>query len=344
MKTTMTMAAIGAALLASTTLASAEGELNIFNWGNYTNPELIKKFEQEFDVKVTVTDYDSNDTALAKVRQGGHGFDIVVPSGSVVPIWINDGLLLEAKPNEMENFKNMDERWVDVPFDPGRNYTVPWQWGTTGVSVNTAEYDGDINTAAIFLDPPPELEGKINVVPEMIDVMHMAVAYAGGEVCTGDLDVLRKVRDKFAEAKPKWISMNYGNIEQMARKDFLATVNWNGASFRMREQDPNIKYGYPKEGYPIWMDNVAILADAKNVENAKLFMNFIMEPENAALISEFAKYANGIAGSEEFMSEELTSAPEIIIPDELVEAGSFTQTCPPEVMELYTRIWTELQK
>ncbi|MEO3997248.1 extracellular solute-binding protein [Mesorhizobium sp. CAU 1732] len=339
-----TIAALGAALLASTTFASAAGELNIFNWGNYTNPELIKKFETEFDVKVTVTDYDSNDTALAKVRQGGHGFDIVVPSASVIPIWIREGLLLEARPDEMENFKNMAERWVDVPFDPGRHYTVPWQWGTTGVSVNTAEYKGDINTAAIFLDPPPELVGKINVVPEMIDVMHMAITYAGGEPCTGDLEVLKKVRDKFAEAKPKWISMNYGNIEQMARKDFLATVNWNGASLRMREQDPNIHYGYPKDGYPVWMDNVAILADAKNVDNAKLFMNFIMLPENAALISEFAKYANGIAGSEEFMSEELSSAPEIIVPEEFAAAGKFTETCAPEVMELYTRIWTEIQK
>ena len=344
MRMKTTIAALGAALMASTGLARAEGELNIFNWGNYTNPDLITKFEQTYNVKVTITDYDSNDTALAKVRQGGHGFDIVVPSGSVVPIWINDGLLLEARPDEMENFKNVDPRWVDVPFDPGRHYTVPWAWGTTGVSVNTAEYKGDINTASIFLDPPPELEGKINVVPEMIDVMHMAVAYAGGEVCTGDLEVLRKVRDKFAEAKPKWISMNYGNIEAMVRRDYLATVNWNGASMRMRQQNPDIKYGYPKEGYPIWMDNVAILADARNVENAKLFMNFIMDPENAALISAFAKYANGIAGSEAFMDEELKTAPEIVVPEELVAAGSFTQTCSPEVMELYTRIWTDLQK
>ncbi len=102
---------------------------NIYNWGDYTNPELIKKFEQQFDVKVTITDYDSNDTALAKVRAGGHGFDIVVPSANYVPIWVKEGLLLEARPDQMENFKNVDPRWVDVAWDPGRHYTVPWQWG-----------------------------------------------------------------------------------------------------------------------------------------------------------------------------------------------------------------------
>ena len=340
----MTATAIGVALLATTGLARAEGELNIFNWGNYTNPDLIKKFEEEFDVKVTVTDYDSNDTALAKVRQGGHGFDIVVPSGSVIPVWINDGLLLESNPNQMDNYKNMDERWLDVPFDPGHKYTVPWQWGTTGVSVNTAVYKGDINTSAIFLDPPPELEGKINVVPEMADVMHLAITYMGGEPCTADLEVLKKVRDKLVEAKTKWISMNYGNIEAIVKGDYAATVNWNGASMRMRLQNPDIHYGYPKEGYPVWMDNVAILADAKNVDNAKLFMNFIMAPENAAMISQFARYANGIKGSEEFMDPEMRDAPEIVTPPELVDAGGFMLTCEPATLDLYTRIWTEIQK
>src|SRR5215217_2732180 len=100
----ITAAAFGVALLASTSLASAEGELQIYNWGNYTSPVMIKKFEDENKVKVTITDYDSNDTALAKIRQGGHGFDIVVPSANVVPVWIREGLVLETRPGQMENF------------------------------------------------------------------------------------------------------------------------------------------------------------------------------------------------------------------------------------------------
>ena len=136
---------------AAAAAAPAGGELNIYNWGNYTSPKLIEKFEKEFNVKVTVTDYDSNDVALAKIKAGGHGFDIVVPSNNFVAVFINEGLLEETKPNSMPNFKNMDPRWVDVDFDKGRNYTVPWQWGTTGVSVNKSVYKGDPNTSAIFL-------------------------------------------------------------------------------------------------------------------------------------------------------------------------------------------------
>lgn len=324
--------------------AQAEGELNIYNWGNYTSPEMIEKFEQEYDIDVTITDYDSNDTALAKLKAGGSGFDIVVPSGNYVPIFISEGVLMKSNPNELENFKNVDERWVDVEFDPGREYTVPWLWGTVGVSVNTSVYDGDIDTAAIVVEPPEELKGKINVVPEMNDLMGVSIRYFGGEQCTDDKELLKKVRDALVEAKPHWISMAYGNIERLANEDIAATLNWNGASMRARLQNEDVEFGYPQTGFPIWMDNVAITADAQNVENAKLFLNFIMEPENAAMLSNFARYANGIKGSQEYMDEVMAEAPEVNIPENLADAGYISKTCPPEVQAIYSKIWTELTK
>jgi len=332
------------ALLLSNGIASAAGELQLFNWGDYTNPELLKKFEAETGIKVTVTDYDANDTALAKVEAGGGGYDLVVPSANYIPIYIEKGLIQKLDLSKLPNHANIAPEWMDVPWDPGRNFSVPWQWGSAGVAVNTDAYSGDINTSAIFLDPPAELVGKVNVTPEMNDILSLAIMYVGGQPCTEDKEVLKKARDALVAAKPSWQSMDYGMTTKMASNDVVASVYWNGAIFRARLQNPKVKYGYPKEGYPLWMDSVALLSDAKNVDEAYQFLNFIMVPENAALISSFARYANGITGSEPFMPADMKDAPEIKIPDEFKAAGHFLPTCSAKAQEYYTAIWTELTK
>lgn len=334
-----------AIMFASATLAAAEGELQLYNWGNYTSAELLAKFEAETGIKVTVTDYDSNDVALAKVEAGGSGFDLVVPSANYVQIWVDKGLIQELDLTKLPHHSNIAPEWMDVSWDPGRKFTVPWQWGSTGIAVNTKVYSGDINTSAIFLDPPPELAGKVNVVPEMNDIVSLATMYVGGEPCSEDPEVMKKARDLLLAAKPNWISMDYGATDRLSNGDWAASVNWNGSTMRARlNTNGDVKYGYPQEGFPFFMDSVALLSDATNVEEAYKFIDFIMMPENAALISNFAKYANGITGSEEFMDPEMTSAPEVMVPEDLKAAGKFLPTCTGKSQEYITAIWTELQK
>lgn len=333
-----------AILVATTVPVFAAGQLNIYNFGLYTPPDLIKKFEKAYDVKVTVTEYNSNETALAKIQAGGSGFDIIVPSAYIVPAYIKAGLLMKSEPSQMSNFKNVKPEWVDVTWDPGRHYTVPYVWGTTGVMVNTKIYKGDLNTAAIIFDPPPELKGKINVVPSMNEVIDMAINYVGGKACTTDKAVLKAAHDKLLAAKASWASIDYPSFEKFIKEDLDASIFWNGASMRIRAENPGFAFGLPKTGYPLWQDNVAILADAKNVENAKLFLNFLMDPENAGLVSNYTRYGNAITGSEKYMDPDLLKAPELKIPDDLKSAAHFLTSCPPDVQQLYTRIWTDLTK
>jgi len=330
--------------LVAAPMAQAEGVLQLFNWGNYTSPELLAKFEAETGIKVTVTDYDSNDTALAKIEAGGHGFDLVVPSANYIPIFRDKGLIQELDLSRLANHGNIAPEWQNVDWDPGRKFSVPWQWGSTGIAVNTSVYKGDVNTSAVFLEVPEELKGKINVVPEMNDIVNLAIMYVGGSPCTEDTEVLKKARDALLAAKPDWIAMDYGATERLSNNDWAASVNWNGSTMRARLANPDVVYGYPKEGYPLFMDSVSILSDAQNVDEAYKFLDFIMVPENAAMISAFARYANGIAGSDAFMPEDMKSAPEVVTPEEHKAAGVFLPTCSAKAQEYLTAIWTELQK
>jgi len=333
-----------AMLLAGTAMAQAEGVLQLYNWGNYTPPELLEKFEAETGIKVTTTDYDSNDTALAKIEAGGHGFDIVFPSANFVPIWVEKGLVQELDLTKLPNHGNIAPEWLDVAYDPGRKFSVPWQWGSTGVAVNQTVYSGDVNTSAIWLDPPEELVGKINVLPEMNDTIGLAVMYMGGEPCSEDPVLLKAVRDKLLEAKPKWQSMDYGTIEKMASNDMAASTNWNGSAFRSRLQNADVKYGYPKEGFILWMDQAMLLSDAQNVEEAYKFLDFIMVPENIAMVTAFARYSDAITGTAAFLPDDMKGAPELNIPAEFADKGVFLPTCSAKATEYMTAIWTELQK
>jgi spermidine/putrescine transport system substrate-binding protein len=343
MKTKILSLGLALGLAAAGGMSFAAGTLNIYNWGNYTSPEMIKKFEAAYDVKVTIDGYDSNETMLAKVKQGATGYDIVVPGDYMVSIMIDQGLLEKIDPNSMENFKNVDPKWVDVYWDPGRSYSVPYQWGTTSFVVDTEVYKGDINTLGLIFDPPPELQGRINMLNDMNDVINAGLRYLGYPRCNSNKEQLRELTTLLINAKKNWRTMDYSTIEKLTSGDVDLSQNWNGASMRARAQRPTLTYAYPKEGFTGWMDNVAVLKGAPNLENAKLFVNFIMDPENAAMISNFARYANGIVGSEPFMDAEMKDAPEIVMPAG-APAPDFVKPCNQEVVDLYNKIWTRLKQ
>lgn len=342
MNNLLKMTVATAAMMFVTGQAMADGELHIYNWGDYTNPKLIEKFEKQFNVKVTLDSYDSNETMLSKVRAGSSGYDIVVPSDYTVKIMIDDDLLEKTEPSGMANFKNIRPEFVDVYWDSGRHYSVPWQYGMTNFAVDTAKYKGDIDTLSILYNPPEELKGQINVLDDMNSLIHGAERFVGVPRCGADKANLKKVADALMAAKSSWKTFSYDTITKMTSGDVAVTQTWNGAAYRMRQKMPSVKFAFPKEGIEGWMDNVAVLKGAKNMDNAKAFQNFVLDPENAALISEFAGYDNGVANSLSLLPKEFGSAPELNLP-----AGAptpeFVPPCDPAVVEIYNKIWTMLK-
>lgn len=332
-----------AAFMAMPVSAHAEGSLAIFNWGDYISEEMVKKFEAKYDVKVTVDTYDSNETMLAKLKSGITGYDLAVPGDYMVEILIKEDLVEKVEPNTFENYKNLEPQWADVYWDPGRHYSVPWVWGTTSFTVSTKVYKGDVDTLAVMFNPPDELKGRINLLRDVNDVINAALRYLGLPRCNESPDDLKKVQALLSELKPSVKSFAYESKELAESGEVDLAQIWNGKAYLARKGRPDLQYSYPKEGYTGWMDNLVVIKGAPNLENAKLFMNFLMDPENAAMMTNFTGYANGVAGSEKFVDAGLRDAHEYR-PPEGAPQPEFVKVCNEKVIKLYDRLWTNFLK
>ena len=334
-------------LLSTLLLASpawAEGELKIYNFFEYMPQELLDKFTAETGVTVTMDTFDSNEAMLASLKAGKLGqYDVAVPGDYMVDILGKEGLLDTYAPDEVPNFGNIAPQWLDVPFDPGRKSSIPSQWGSTGFSVNRDVYQGDISSLAILFDPPAELQGKINVLDSQGEVLALGSIYLGIPQCTQDREQLKALNDMLLNAKQHWASFGSDTAKDvLVSGDAAAGMIYNGFSAKARAEGANVEYAFPKEGYVLWMDNMVLLKDAPNRDNALKFMNFLLDPENAATLTNYAAYTSGVTGVEPFLADEIKNSPENNPPAD--QKGYFIQACDQETQVLYDAIWTNLKK
>lgn len=332
-----------ALLLASP--AFAEGELKVYHFFEYIPQDLVDKFTAETGIAVTIDTYDSNESMLATLKAGKMGqYDVAVPGDYMVQIMGNEGLLDTFTPEEVPNLVNVDPKWMDVPFDPGRKSSIPYQWGSTAFSVNRDVYKGDISSLGIIFNPPDELKGKINVLDSQGEVLALGSMYLGIPQCSTDKTQLKALSEMLVAAKASWASFGSDTAKDvLVSGDAAAGMIYNGFSAKARAEGANVEYAYPKEGYVVWMDNAVLLKDAPNRENALKFMNFLLEPENAAAVTNYAAYTSGVLGVEPFLDEAIKSSPENN-PPASAPAGTFIQVCDQETQKLYDAIWINLKK
>lgn len=331
--------------LGAGSVSAEDAVLNIYNWSGYTPPELLEKFEKETGIKVTLDTYDSNETLLAKLKSGGGGYDLVVTANSFLPIFVEEGLLQPLGIEKMENAHYVDHaKFIDVPWNPEGDYGAPWQWGTNAMAVDTAVYDKPVDSYEVLFKPPAELQGKVGMLKSQTDIMTTVEMYLGIPFCTESTDDAMKILATLKEQKP--YVKAYGAAselsEQMVAGDIAVAATYSGRTLRMRALKPSVKYIFPKEGVLGWVDLVAMPKGALHPENARKFINFTMQPENAAMLSNFAGYGNGVPESDQFLKAELKGAPEMTVPDGIPIIP--IKTCSPEATALEAQIMTELME
>ena len=325
--------------------AQAEGTLSIYHWFEYIPQELLDKFTAETGITVTMDTYDSNEAMLASLKAGKMGqYDVAVPGDYMVAIMAGEGLLDTFAPTDLANFGNIAPQWLDVPFDPGRQSSIPYQWGSTSFAVNLDAYAGDIGSLSIIFDPPEELKGKINVLDSQGEVLVLGSLYLGIPQCSTDKTQLKALSDMLVAAKANWASFGSDTAKDvLVSGDAAAGMIYNGFSAKARAEGANVEYVYPKEGYVVWMDNVVLLKDAPNRDNALKFMNFLLDPANSAAVTNYAAYSSGVTGVEAFLTDDIKNSPENNPPADAAP-GSFVAVCDAEAQALYDAIWINLKK
>ena len=250
MRTILKAGVTALALTFVVSAAHAQEKLSIYHWFEYIPQELLDKFSAETGIEVTMDTFDSNEAMLASLKAGKLGsYDVAVPGDYMVEIMIGEGMLDTVADGELANFGNIEQQWLDVPFDMGRKHSIPYQWGSTSFSVNRDVYQGDINDTSIVYDPPDELKGKINVLDAQGEVMLLASLHLGIPQCSTDREQLKALDALLQAAKPHWASFNSdGAKDVLVSGDAAVGMIWNGFGAKARAEGANIEYAYPRQG------------------------------------------------------------------------------------------------
>ena len=324
--------------------AFAAGKLSLYNGFEYMPQELLDKFAAETGIDVTTDTYDSNEAMLASLKAGTLGdYDLAVPGDFMVKIMADEGLLDSFSPSDLKNFGNIEDKWLNVNFDPGRKHSIPYQWGSTSFSVDRDVYKGDIRTTDILFNPPAELSGKINMLDSQGEVLAMASLHLGVEQCSNDVAKLRELDGMLQGAKKHWASFGSDTAKDvLVSGDVAAGMIYNGFSAKARAEKSSIEYSYPRQGFIVWMDNIVLLKNAPNRDNALKFMDFMLKPENVAVLTNFAQYAAGVKNVGPHLTEELRTSPESVPPADA--KGVFIEVCDEKTQARYDAIWQNLKK
>jgi spermidine/putrescine transport system substrate-binding protein len=334
-------AALAAILLAGGG-AQAEGVINLLNYADYMSQDQLDRFEAETGIRVITTPIDSNETLLARLQAGAGGFDAAVATDYMVQTLRDQGFLAPVDPKDLPNWVHVDPALLAPYYDPENLYAVPYQRGTTSIMVDTAVIPDPASSLSLLFDPPEEARGRINVHRDMHDVINAALRYLGHPRCNADPEQMREVNDLLQRAKPYWRSINAdGSRELLVSGDVVVSQIWAGLGMRARAEKPTLRYIYTDEGFTGWVDSLVALEGAENLEEVEVFMNWLLDPANAAELTNHAGFSAGVTGVEPFLSAELLASPESVAP-EGTPAPEFVPPCPPEVIALYDRIWTNL--
>ena len=348
-------------LMLVASVSQAAQDVRIYNWTDYIAPDTLKSFQQTSGVVPHYDVYDSNETLDAKLMAGRSGYDVVFPSNHFMARQIQGGALKQLDKSQLPNWQNLNPTLLKAleGNDPGNQHGFPYLWGSTGIGYNVekvkAVLGDDVPLDSWDLIFKPELMAKLSKCgvaildngPEMLPI---ALHYLGLPHHSQEPEDYKKAEALLMEMRRNvayFHSSKY--VSELANGDICMAVGFSGdimqASARAREagNGVNVAYVIPKEGAPMWFDMVAIPKDAPNEKAAYAFMNYLLEPEVIAGISDYVHYANGNSKADALVDPVLKADATVYPPDDVMEKLYALEAMPLNIDRIRTRIWTKVK-
>lgn len=361
--TRRTLLHAGGGLLATpfiTRIAWADArQVNVYNWADYIGETTIADFEAATGIKTVYDNYDSAEGAEAKLMAGQSGYDVVVTASRNIPRFLPAGILQKLDKSKLPNISHLDPAVLAVvaKLDPGNEHTIPYMWGTTGVTYNTklvGERLPGANLKSLDMFFKPEMAEKlsdcgINMIDSPATVIPMVLAYLGKDPLSedpGDLDLVVEAFAKTRRTVRSFVNAQF--LNSLVAQELCMTTAWAGdyatALNRAKESniDISLSYEVPETGGTMWLDTFIIPSDAANVDAAHVFLNYMMEPEVIAKATNYVSYANANKDANAFVDKAILDNPAVYPDADVMKRVFLPKAVSPEYEQARTRAWTKI--
>lgn len=284
--------------------ANQSDKLVIYNWGDYIDPALLKKFTKETGIQVQYETFDSNEAMYTKIKQGGTTYDIAVPSDYTIDKMIKEDLLVKLDKSKLKGMENIGIEFLGKSFDPKNDYSIPYFWGTVGIVYNDQMVD---KAPRHWKDLwRPEYQNDIMLIDGAREVMGLGLNTFGYSLNAKNMSQLNQVENKLQSLTPNIKAIVADEMKgYMIQGDAAIGITFSGEASEMLDGNDHLHYIVPSEGSNLWFDNLVLPKTMKHEKEAYAFLNFINEPKNAAQNAEYIGYATPNNKAKELLPKEV---------------------------------------
>lgn len=317
-------------------------ELRLLNWSDYMPKEVLEGFEKREGVKVIEDTYDSPEAMLSKLQAGGDSeYDVLITSDYTIGSLVRADTIQELDKSKLSNLSGLDPQFSDPAYDPGARHSVVYQWGTTGLAYREDLVKGPVDSWAVIFDPARQV-GDFLLLDEMREQVGAALKYLGVSANSTDPAKLAEAQALLLETKKRSQGFSGGTSmrDRLIAGDIAVGPAYSGDILGAQAENPKLKYVIPKEGATLWTDNLVILKKSPNQELAYKFINYLLEPEVAAQISNGIGYATPVAAAMDKIEEKDNP---LIYPDAEKRAKLELLSDLGDQAEAYNKVWSEVK-